>query len=309
MDDKAILLAEYEEYIKRLGHKPSRIVSVMSVIKCFIKEGHDFERFQDYATFLEDHTIKKRSTYYYDVMKKFVTYTFKDDKETRMILLDTIKMVGKKRRDPKPRNSIITEEEQMRIIQNITTPKHQLIAWIQKETGVRAGDVIRLKRDYIKFGLYKDNDGITTIVVDITFVKKGDRVTTIPIFNPYLIDYLKVHLQTIDGDEEYAFIDRSVVRKESIYDDWRLENRNYYLYYQDLRKSSETLGYKVGQFATHDWRRNFANKVWIDVLKKQDIIALQRAMGHAHVDTTVGYLRQSGLESRDIFKHTYDLNK
>ena len=308
INNNAILLSEFEENLKRLGKSPSTINQYLVCLNCFIKEGYDFEKYGDYASFLEEHTIKKRSFNYYNILMMFVIFTYKDRKDIKSILIDTIKMIGKRRKDPMPRNSIVSEDEQMRMIQNMNTPKHQLIAWIQKETGVRAGDVIRTLKKNIKFSMYKDDSGNSSIVLDITFQKKGDRVSTIPLFNPHLIEYIKKHLSYVSGEEDYAFLDRSVVNKENVNSMFHLERRNYYLYYHDLRQSCESLGYKTSDFSTHDWRRNFANKIWVDVLHKTDIVALQRAMGHAHIETTTCYLRQSGLESREIYKHAFDLN-
>jgi len=303
------VLIDYEEYMKRLGHKPSYIYPSMVALRCFVKEGYNWEKYEDYNRFLIKHTVNKRSTAYFDVLKKFVKWKFKEDRELKNIVLESIQMTGKKARDPKPRNSIITEAEQMRIIQNIKTPKHQLIAWLQKESGVRAGDVLRTLKDNFKMGMYTDDDGSVRKVMDIVFVKKGDRVAKIPIFNPHLIQYLKVHLENLDGDEDLAFINRDVVSKKNKDNEYALIRRNYNLYHADLKQACDDLGYDSGQFSTHDWRRNFANRIWVDVLKKNDIVALQRAMGHSQVETTAIYLRQSGLQSRDIYKQSYDLSK
>jgi integrase len=113
----------------------------------------------------------------------------------------------------------------------------------------------------------------------------------------------------LDPNEEYLFIDRDIVYERHRQDDFKLYRKNYYDYWQDLHKTCEMVGVDPKKFSTHDWRRNFANKIWTDVLNKKDIEALRRALGHAHIDTTVRYLRHSGMESQDVFKKSFDLEK
>ena len=169
--------------------------------------------------------------------------------------------------------------------------------------------MIRTKKEQIRFGLYKDDKGKSSVVIDITFIKKGEKVSKIPLFNPDLINFLKLYLNRLPPEEDYVFAQRDLVNSYNADKDEKVLRRNYYVYYMDLKQACKKCGFEVNQFATHDWRRNFANKVWVDVLKKTDIVALQRALGHEHIETTTKYLRQSGLESRDIFKYTYELNK
>lgn len=308
-ENDSFIIADFEDYLKKKGRKPSTINLQMSVIKNFIKKGYNLEHYNDYNKFLEEHTIRKRSSYYYDVILNFVKWHFKDQKEVRSQIIDAIVMTKKHIKDPVKQTLIIDENTALYIIKSLENPKHALISWIQKETGVRAGDVIRLKRNHIKFTYHKDNEGKMSLIMEITFHKKGDKVSKIPIFNPHLINYIKERLTKIEGEEEFVFIDRTVVHKRYMNDDFRLERRNYVMYWEDLKNTCERLGIDPAQFTSHDWRRNFANKVWIDVLDKKDIIGLQRALGHSHIDSTVRYLRYSGLESQDIFKKVHDLNK
>lgn len=303
-------ITEYEEYLRRRGRKESTINVYMAIIKKFIKSGYDFEDYRHYNKFLEDYAIKKRSGHYSDVMLGFVKWYFPQEKKAlKNMIIDAIKMTGKANKDPIRQSVMLTDEQQNFILKNIQDFKHSLIAWIQKETGVRAGDVIRLKKDRIKYSYYKEDDGKCYLTMVISFVKKGDKVSKIPIFNPYLIRYLKDWINNIPGDEEYMFIDRSLVYKRFQNNDFKLYRRNYYVYWRDLKETCEAIGVDSNQFSTHDWRRNFADRVWIDILGKTDIEALRRALGHERIDTTIRYLRQSGLQSQDVFKKRFELNK
>jgi integrase len=305
--DSSSAVIGYEDYLRKRGLKESTINVYIIVIKRFIKNGYDFENYSHYNKFLEDHTIKKRSNYFYDVLISFVKWYFPQEKKaTRNLILDAIKMTKKVVKDPIKQTVLLTDEQQMHIIKNMSEHKHSLICWIQKECGVRAGDVIRLKKDRIKFSIYK-SDNKTYLTLEMSFIKKGDKVSKIPIFNAHLIRYLKEYLMNVPGEEEYIFIDRSKVYKEHKNNEFKLYRYNYHEYWKDLRQTCINIGIDPSQFSTHDWRRNFADRIWVDVLKKSDVEALRRAMDHAHIDTTIRYLRQSGLQTQDVFKKKFDL--
>jgi integrase len=308
--DNSSIIIDYEEYLRRRGKKESTINVYVSCIKKFLKNGYDLEDYRYYNKFLEDYTIKKRSGHYFDILISFVKWYFQQDKKAiRELIIDAIRMTGKNTKDPIRQSTMLTEDQQMFIIKNLEEFKHSIISWIQKETGVRAGDVIRLKKDRVKFGYYKESDGKCYLTLDFSFIKKGDKVSKIPVFNPYLIKYLKELINNTPSYEEYLFINRDVVNKENQNNDFMLNRRNYYLYWRDLNKTCQNIGLDPSKFSTHDWRRNFADKVWVDVLGKTDIEALRRALGHERVETTIRYLRHSGLQSQDIFKRKFELNK
>ncbi len=52
-------------------------------------------------------------------------------------------------------------------------------------------------------------------------------------------------------------------------------------------------------FATHDFRRNFARKVW---LKYKNLIILQKILGHNDPRTTTRYLNMEGLDLIEVHK-------
>ena len=296
----------YIEYLTKLGRKRSTIREVETCLLKFIKDGKRFEEYEDIVDFLQEHTVQKRSFQYYDFLLGFIRFNYADDRTTLKKIVKAIKMFGRRMKDPVPRNSIMSDKDLFRIILALKEHKHKIIAWIQKETGVRAGDVIRLYKKNVRFGFVKSDEG-NFITLEITFIKKGDKVSVIPIFNPDLIDYVKWYLKKNITDEKYLFIDSRHKGKNP--DDYNTHRANYLRYWRDLKQACEKCGYKPSDFATHDWRRNFANKVWVDVLKKTDVVALQRALGHSYVETTTKYLRQSGLQSRDLFLKTYQLSK
>ena len=100
-------IEEYLEFLKKTGKKPSSIYVIKTALNCFIKSGYKFDRYEDYISFLEEHTVKKRNYSYYNIVYGFVKYNFNEEKDKRKLLLDAITMFGKKSKDPRPRNSII----------------------------------------------------------------------------------------------------------------------------------------------------------------------------------------------------------
>jgi integrase len=302
------IILEFEVYLSR-RLKKSSINQYKSCLKSFMKNGYNIRNKDDYIDYLQKHIIQKRSTHHYDVLVKFVKWYFKEkeDIELQKDILDAIKVLGKKNFDPKKETSYLEDYEQMQVINNLKMYKHSLIAWIQKETGVRAGDVLRLKRHNesndtdIKFALYDKE-----IIMNIRFTQKGDKVRIIPIFNQELINALDEYISTVFLDEEYLFCSREKVREQNKKDYFKVENKNYYDYWKDLKETCTKLGLDPHKFTSHDIRRNFASDVWTNTLERKDLLALQKAMGHSHVDTTIRYLRTSGLEVQDIFKKRFD---
>ena len=139
----------------------------------------------------------------------------------------------------------------------------------------------------------------------ITFTQKGDKHRVINIFNKDLIEELQDFIRNVFIDREYYFLEESPTRDLTI--DKRMK-RNYDKYYKDLVIACKKLGYNPKQFTTHDIRRNWSYNVWENVLDRRDIVALQKAMGHASVDTTIRYLRNSGLDNQDVFEKLSEIN-
>ena len=157
--DDILLVEEYLAHLETMGRKESSVSVFRFALYSFLKKGYNIESLTDYVSFLEEHTVKKRSYYYYDIIKGFISYIFRNDRKKKNKILKVLSMFGRRVKDPRPRNSILSESDILYIISKLKKTKHQLIAFIQKETGVRASDVIRTKTKDIKFGMYKGSDG------------------------------------------------------------------------------------------------------------------------------------------------------
>lgn len=115
--------------------------------------------------------------------------------------------------------------------------------------------------------------------------------------------YEKVYLDKnnvlgkVSIEQNYYFIDNDTYRSSSkkfisIY------NRSYIKYWRAIKMAIVSQGYDVKEFATHDFRRNYAQRVWKNF--NGDINVLKSALGHKDITTTLRYLQQSGLDNIDI---------
>ena len=97
--------------------------------------------------------------------------------------------------------------------------------------------------------------------------------------------------------DDYVFIELGNIGKAGgVYDYFRLEKYNYWCYWEDLKQALQTSGIAKEDFATHDFRRCFARKVWE---KYKDIQVLQHLLNHQNVNVTLRYLEHSGLKNID----------
>jgi len=144
------------------------------------------------------------------------------------------------------KNTYIKREQAADIINAIDKQDHKLISKIQYFTGARASEVISIKKSDVKQEYqYK------RIRIDI--MGKGGRKESI-----YLRDDLWHEIQPFMlTDNRYLFLKDNreewsdeVLRK-------KVETQ-YKRYYESLRSAAEECGIK---FATHDWRRSFAQSI------------------------------------------------
>ena len=70
-------------------------------------------------------------------------------------------------------------------------------------------------------------------------------------------------------------------------------------YYKDLKQAMYKLGIDSKSFATHDYRRCYARRVWT---KYKDVHVLQELLNHQNPATTMRYLKQSGMQNIDYHK-------
>jgi site-specific recombinase XerD len=195
----------------------------------------------------------------------------------------------------------LDDETREQVISLIKNYKHRLIARIQNVTGVRAGDIFRLKRGSITYEAYDDD----TVVLRIDFLGKGGKRFVKWIFDTSIQAHIDVFLKSNYLNTEYYFIENETVRDKNKSDEVKVFMTNYHMYWKDLKQALTTAGVEYKEFASHDFRRTLARNVWNET---KDPVVLKEMLNHQDFNTTLRYLRGTGLQVRDVY-HTLHKNK
>lgn len=285
-------VALFKSWLKENKFLSDSSVWVFTIgLKGFLERNPDLEKLEDYNTFLIDHTIKKRSTHYFSMLRHYIDYKITDSALKKKLLDGLIRppMYPNIKRERKH----LSEEQLIEIINMLQRPKHRIIALIQALTGVRAGDILRLKRGSIYPEEYKSK-----VVLRINIIGKGSKRNVIfihdPVAHEIILDYITNHV----GWKDYYFVDIGNMKRRpgNINSDYGMIARNYQRFWEDLKAALQTAGVKYEDFATHDFRRCFARRVWE---KYKDIHVLQSLLNHTDPKVTLKYLEQSGLKNID----------
>ena len=265
-------------------------------VRRFLAGNPDLENLESYNNFLIKVMIKKRCSNYYSILKRFIEFAVEDKNLKRNLINGLIK--------PKVRNDIkvirrpLTDAQIIEVINCLTNQKHKIIALLQHLTGARAGDIIRLKRDNIVPDEYYGRETLR-----LTIIGKRKKVNTTYLYDKVAQDLLMNYMMSHLNWKNYVFIEKGKMhgRRGDDTSNFKMEKMNYWQYWEDLKEALQTCGIKRQDFATHDFRRCFARKVWD---KYKDINVLQQMLNHGDPKVTLTYLRQSGLQNRD---HQFEL--
>lgn len=260
-------------------------------IRRFLASQPDLEKLESYNNFLIKVMIKKRSSNYYSILKHFIEFYIKDKALQKKLVDGLIR--------PKPRNDIkvvrrpLKDEEIIEVINYLKKEKHQIIALLQHLLGARAGDIIRLKREHVVPDEYYGRETLR-----ITIIGKRKKQNTVYLYDQVAQDLLLEYMNSNLNWKNYVFIEKGKRRgrRGDETNSFKMEKMNYWQYWEDLKQALQTAGIKKEDFATHDFRRCFARKVWD---KYKDIVVLQNMLNHNDPKVTLTYLRQSGLQNRD----------
>jgi integrase len=142
--------------------------------------------------------------------------------------------------------------------------------------------------------MFEDYNNKPTLRINIT--GKGHRRNVIFIHDEIgqqlIMDYITTHPCVRD----FYFCSGNVRKREKNDNEFRFLTMNYWRYWDDLKKALDMKGLNFNDFATHDFRRCFARRVWT---KYKDIQVLKNILNHKDVNTTLRYLEQSGLKNID----------
>jgi integrase len=283
----------FEEYLKEnTTLAESSIRAYVDAVLFFVRSDHDILDIKAYNDFLINNSIKKRNYLYYYAIKEWLKYKF-DAKVRGEIISQLIK--------PKMNNDIVMirknliDDEVIEVINNLQSRKHRMIAILQNLTGARAGDILSLKKTDIHIDELNDEP-----VIRLNIKGKGNKRVVKSLFDgiaqKLLLEYVS---STNNMEKDYCFVNKYTRQIKSFISDYRLIRLNYVWYWRDLKMALEISGINRKDFATHDFRRQFARKVWD---KYKDIVILQNILDHNRPDTTIRYLKQSGLQNQDVYK-------
>jgi integrase len=279
-------LLDFEEWLQARNLSDSSVYVYTAAVKKFLVSGPNLESIDDYNTFIFEHSIKKRSNYFYDALKLFIKFKFDKNPKQHILLRNLLKP---KVLDPKKHIHYLDDETRGGIVKLLTNYKHRIMARIQNATGVRAGDILRLKRGAISYESYND----AVVVMRIDFEGKGKKHFIKWIFDADIQTQIDLFIKANILDTEYYFLERRDGKSE--FQDMK---QNYHHYLDDLKQALKTYGVEYQQWATHDFRRSFARNVWNN---SKDPVLLKEMLNHQQFDTTLRYLRGSGLQVKDVY--------
>lgn len=291
MSDSPVKMVGFEDYLRNRGLSEGSIYQYTKAVQKFLSLSEsNMEEIETYNEFILEFAIKKRSLYYYDALILFIKFFFDDNKQKRNQMLKQL-LKPNKNNDTKRMRRILDDETREQVISLLKDYKHRIIARIQNETGVRAGDIIRLKRGSIMYEPYQDKE-----VMRIDFEGKGGKHFVKWIFDEAVQNQIYLFITSNILDDIYYFLEREKSNKGSSF--ISIYRTNYHHYWDDLKQAINMLGYDFKDWASHDFRKAFARTVWN---KYKDPVLLKEALNHEQFETTLTYLRNSGLQVEDMY--------
>ncbi len=215
----------------------------------------------------------------------------------------------------------LTFKQRQKVILNMPNLKNQVVGLIQLYTGVRVGDILRLKK-------MSDIGNRSTILLEepednkkrlvFFFVGKGDKKYKVHIDKPDVVEIISNYLELEDDTEKkidylepehvednYWFMDflkspKGYYVKNNSADN--IYKNNYNRYWVDLKIGLRSCNLDDTLYSTHCFRADFAKNVFD---KYNDINLLKEVLNHSSIDTTARYLVNSGFERDRVLSEMY----
>lgn len=269
----------------------SSLYTYIQSLNRFLAINPDLDKLESYNDFLIKYTQKKRCSHYYSVLKGFIEFKITDGNLRNTLIKGLIK--PPEHHDIIRERKHLTETQILEVINNLETSKHRIIALIQNLTGVRAGDILRLADGKIVPEIYKEKPTLR-----LNILGKYKRRNVVFVHDELAQKIIMNFITTNNSIPGYYFLEFGKMkgREGDVNNEGRLIRMNYLWYWQDLKKAIKTVGLDKEDFATHDFRRCYARRVWE---KYKDLNVLQGLLNHADPKVTLRYLEQSGLKNID----------
>lgn len=285
----------FEEWLRQQGNiRESSIYVYTGSVEKFLATNPDLEDTDSYNRFLVDMTIKKRCSHYFSALKHFIEFKITNNDIKEKIIRSLLR--PKKRFDYKQERKYLTVEKLFEILNYLEREKHRIIAIIQVLTGVRVGDILRLKRGRIEPDIYEGKE-----VLKLAMEGKGGRRYVVYIHDQIAQKFVWNYILNNVNYGNYYFVELGLMngRHGDTTNEFKLEKMNYQWYWADLKQALQTAGVDRKMFASHDFRRCFARRAWT---KYKDIYVLQKLLNHSDPKVTLKYLEQSGLHTVDYHR-------
>lgn len=254
----------------------------------------DVTSLEEYNNFIIDKALKGSNMNVYPSMKYFIEYKITDSGLRDRMIEGLLKP---KQKPSKHESKYLTEEKMIEILNCFRFKRHRTIAMIQMITGVRAGDVLSVRKGMIMTENYEGKE-----VMKITMLGKKQKRNVVFIHDKIVQELIMDYIRGIKDDDMFKDYYFQVKSRKAI-NDFFVKKYNYDFYWQELKDALAKVGVDRADFATHDFRRCFARRVWT---KYKDIHILQHMLNHSNASTTLIYLETSGLRNID---YHYEMQK
>ena len=274
---------------------PSSRYMYFMAAKKFLNETHSITDPNAYNAWLMKYCIKKRSNWYYFGLVHYVKFKYgkKEDKDLCGSILEAMKYVKPPILESQKVVSVLDNDSIDRIINGVKRKKHQVIARLQKVTGARVGDIMRLKKGDIVYEVFKDR-----IVMALNITGKGKKRYKMWVFDEEVQSETELFIKGVDYGNDFYFIEKDNPYAE----DFLTYKVNYSNFLDDLKLSMMKSGVDYKKWAAHDFRRNVARIVYE---KYKDLVLLQKVLHHSDFGTTVRYLKHMALEVQNVQEELY----
>lgn len=289
-----IIVSEFENYLKEKKNLSDSSIDVYMDFfeKFFVENSDSLKDIDAYNDFIIKHAIKKRSNYVYSILKNFIRFYIDDAGKRGQMIEDLIK--PQQNKNIKRERKTLSEEQIIKVINNMKKMKHRIIALIQDLTGVRAGDVLRLERGNIIPEVY-EGENVLKLIIEGKGNKRNVVYIHDDVVQKLIVNFIIKNIFMID----YYFMEERSYKKNQKRWEQRNYKANYRAYYRDLKQALHKLGFQKNDFATHDYRRCYASRVW---KKYKDFKVLQDLLNHSDPSTTMRYLEQTGMDNIEYHK-------
>ncbi len=283
----------------------------VTIVNTFLKNKNNISSSDSINYYLINVTHKKnkRGYAYYYALKKYAI--FKLGAEHKKIFNGLIKPVLKDRKKDSINLELNIRKKLIKELFSINK-ESGIIAAIMTYTGARVGDVLKLEKKNIIAEPFEN-----TYMLRLTMRSKGDRYNTAYIKNydtiMMIVNYFNLTFDNKNTDrdcllyvlkekKDYCFLKESF-RRTASKKEINLIIRAYETFRLNLKMAATNIGLNSKLISKHDFRRSYSKDIY-EI--HNDIVILKNVLNHKRIDTTLRYLKQSGLETKKIFTNYED---